>query len=113
MFLDEWIERLLRCEHLKEVEVKKLCDMVKEILMEESNVVPVSSPVTVCGDIHGQFHDLLELLRQGGDCPATNYIFMGDFVDRGHHSVETLELLLCLKARYPQCVTLLRGNHEW
>jgi len=80
--------------------------------MEESNVQPVNSPVTVCGDIHGQFYDLLELFRQGGEIPKTSYIFMGDFVDRGHHSVETLQLLLCYKARYPQSITLLRGNHE-
>lgn len=80
--------------------------------MEESNVQPVHSPVTVCGDVHGQFYDLLELFRQGGEIPTTNYVFMGDFVDRGHHSVETLQLLLCYKARYPQCMTLLRGNHE-
>jgi len=86
--------------------------MVKEILMEESNVQPVNSPVTVCGDIHGQFYDLVELFRNGGEIPKTSYIFMGDYVDRGHHSVETLQLLLCYKARYPQSITLLRGNHE-
>ena len=59
------------------------------MMMEESNVQPVSSPVTVCGDVHGQFDDLLELFRTGGEVPHTNYIFMGDFVDRGHNSVET------------------------
>jgi serine/threonine-protein phosphatase 6 catalytic subunit len=72
---------------------------VKEILVEESNVQPVNSPVTVCGDIHGQFHDLLKLFDTGGDVPSTNYIFMGDFVDRGYNSLETFTLLLVLKAR--------------
>lgn len=80
--------------------------------MEEANVQPVRAPVTICGDIHGQFYDFLELLKTGGDLPSTNYIFMGDYVDRGHNSVETFQLLMCLKARYPDCVTLLRGNHE-
>jgi len=110
--LEKWIAKVRRCEHLEETELKQLCDMVKEILMEESNVQPVNSPVTVCGDIHGQFYDLVELFRKGGEIPKTNYVFMGDFVDRGHHSVETLQLLLCYKARYPQSITLLRGNHE-
>jgi serine/threonine-protein phosphatase 6 catalytic subunit len=81
-------------------------------MVEESNVQPVSSPVTVCGDIHGQFYDVLELFRTGGEIPHTSYIFMGDFVDRGHNSVECFELLMCFKARYPQHITLLRGNHE-
>jgi len=110
--LDKWIEAVRNCEHLTENQLKLLCDRVKEILMEESNVQPVYSPVIVCGDVHGQFYDLMELFRVGGEIPQKNYVFMGDFVDRGHHSVETLELLLCYKARYPQCITLLRGNHE-
>ncbi|KAJ9114620.1 hypothetical protein QFC22_005493 [Naganishia vaughanmartiniae] len=80
--------------------------------MEESNVQPVEAPVTVCGDIHGQFWDVHELLRQGGMVPGTKYIFMGDFVDRGYYSLETFSLLMALKARHPDRVTLLRGNHE-
>jgi len=110
--MDGWLAKVKKCEHLKESELKQLCDRVKEIMMEESNVQPVNAPVIVCGDIHGQFYDLMELFAQGGAIPHTNYVFMGDFVDRGHHSVETLQLLLCYKARYPEAITLLRGNHE-
>ena len=78
---DVWIAQLRECKYLSEKDIMELCDQVRMILMEESNIQPVSSPVTVCGDIHGQFWDLLELFRVGGDAPETSYIFMGDFVD--------------------------------
>jgi len=109
---DEWIEILRQCKYLPEPDLKELCELVKELLLEESNVQPVSSPVTICGDIHGQFYDLLELFKTGGEIPDRNYIFMGDFVDRGYYSLETFTFLLALKARYPDKITLLRGNHE-
>jgi serine/threonine-protein phosphatase 6 catalytic subunit len=112
MKIDEWIEDLKRGNCISEPDLKKLCIHVKNLLMKESNVVYVQSPVTVCGDIHGQFYDLLELFKTGGEIPMTNYVFMGDFVDRGHNSVETFQYLLCMKARYLDCITLLRGNHE-
>jgi len=54
----------------------------------------------------------MELFKVGGDCPQTNYLFLGDFVDRGFYSVETFLLLLALKVRYPDRITLIRGNHE-
>ncbi|KAF8991516.1 Metallo-dependent phosphatase-like protein [Cyathus striatus] len=110
--LDRQIEQLQRCEPISEEQVKRLCLKAREILIEEGNVQLVDSPVTICGDIHGQFWDLMELFRVGGFCPETNYLFMGDFVDRGFYSVETFLLLLALKVRYPERITLIRGNHE-
>lgn len=112
MNIDECITTIKNSKILTEKIVKQCCERCKEILMEESNVQPVNAPVTVCGDIHGQFYDLLELFRIGGDIPDTNYVFIGDFVDRGYNSVETIELLICLKIKYPSHITLLRGNHE-
>ena len=80
--------------------------------MKESNVVHIKSPVTVVGDIHGQFWDMLEIFKIGGPCPDTNYLFLGDYVDRGLFSVETISLLVCYKLRWPSRVHLIRGNHE-
>jgi len=111
--LDQWIDQLItHCEPLAETQVQNLCEYLKDILVQECNVQPCNAPVTLCGDIHGQFFDLLELFRIAGPIPETKYIFMGDLVDRGHHSVETLLLLLCYKARYPDQIVLIRGNHE-
>ena len=98
---DELIDTLLKCRPLSEAQVRSLCNKAKEVLVKESNVQPVKAPVTICGDIHGQFHDLKELFRLGGKLPDTNYLFMGDYVDRGHYSVETVTLLVALKLRYP------------
>lgn len=110
--LDQWIEQLKDCKYLKEEHISKLCEAGKEILLRETNVSQVKTPVTICGDIHGQFYDLLELFRIGGDLPDTNYLFLGDYVDRGHYSLEVVSLLVCLKVRYPQRIHILRGNHE-
>ncbi|KAG7362968.1 calcineurin-like phosphoesterase [Nitzschia inconspicua] len=110
--VDACISTLQQGECVSEKELRQLCQYVSELLMEESNVQPVLSPVTVVGDLHGQFFDLLNLLKVGGWPPETSYVFLGDFVDRGHNSVETLSLLLCLKFKFPGHVTLLRGNHE-
>jgi len=92
--LDKQIELLSQCKPLSEAEVKELCEKGKEILQKEENVQPVKAPVTICGDVHGQFHDLAELFKIGGSLPDTNYLFMGDYVDRGYYSVETVSLLV-------------------
>ncbi|GKZ20068.1 hypothetical protein AbraIFM66951_008211 [Aspergillus brasiliensis] len=110
--LDRAIAQLRACRLIPEAQVRELCYKARELLIEEGNVVTVDAPVTICGDIHGQFHDLMELFRVGGDVPDTNYLFMGDFVDRGFYSLESFLLLLCLKVRYPDRITLIRGNHE-
>lgn len=85
--VDRQIEQLSECKPLSEVEVKNLCEQARTILVEEWNVQPVKCPVTVCGDIHGQFHDLIELFRIGGKAPDTNYLFMGDYVGKFRSSL--------------------------
>ncbi|KAK7868687.1 hypothetical protein R5R35_008217 [Gryllus longicercus] len=110
--IDLYIAQLFNCEAIGEIQVKHLCTKAKEILLMEQNVKRVHSPVTVCGDIHGQFYDLKELFEVGGYIPIMNYLFLGDFVDRGFYSVECFLLLLALKVRYPDRITLIRGNHE-
>ncbi|XP_044506022.1 serine/threonine-protein phosphatase PP2A-4 catalytic subunit isoform X2 [Mangifera indica] len=110
--LDEQISQLMQCKPLSEQEVRLLCDKAKEILMEESNVQPVKSPVTICGDIHGQFHDLAELFRIGGKCPDTNYLFMGDYVDRGYYSVETVTITQ-VYGFYDECLRKYGNANVW
>lgn len=110
--LDSQIQRITNMECLSEKECVALCEKAREVLASESNVQPVKAPVTVCGDIHGQFYDLQELFRIGGSPPETNYLFLGDYVDRGFHSLETATLMLLYKVRFRDRITLLRGNHE-
>jgi len=75
--LDECISRLYKRELLAESVIEAICAKTKELLMRESNVVHVRAPVTVVGDIHGQFYDLIEIFKIGGCCPDTNYLFLG------------------------------------
>ena len=82
--LEQYLAKLTNGTPLAESEVQHLCNKARETLTLEANVQPVSAPVTVCGDIHGQWHDLMELYRIGGSAPDTNYLFMGDYVDRGY-----------------------------
>ncbi|KAF8817726.1 putative serine/threonine protein phosphatase [Cardiosporidium cionae] len=111
---EKWLQQFRNnpVEILSEQDLKIVCHRVIEILVAENNVHPVSAPVTICGDIHGQFYDLLELFAVGGQIPEQKYIFLGDYVDRGFHSIETFEYLLVLKLNFPDSIVLLRGNHE-
>jgi len=112
MNYDKLIEHLSNGDMLDSDTVLELCEKVKEKLLFQGNIVPVSAPVTVVSNIHGQFSDLLELFCVCGNVPDVNYLFIGDMVDYGYWGVETICLLFCLRLRYPQRVTLLRGEHE-
>ncbi len=113
MDVDHWISQFMQKTPLLPTHlIPLLCNKSKEILVKEPNIRTITSPVCFVGDIHGQFHDLKEMFRIGGTPPSTNYCFLGDYVDRGHHSIETMSLLLLLKVRWPDRVTLIRGNHE-
>lgn len=104
---------MLRQKKLLSVEqLQHLISLVGEVLSRESTLVKVRAPVTVVGDIHGQFPDLMELFKIAGEPPQTNMLFLGDYIDRGNDSVECFCYVLCLKLLYPQRVTILRGNHE-
>jgi len=110
--VDAWLEKCYKGDTLSEAEIITLCSMCAQVLAKEENVHSIDCPITVVGDIHGQFYDLMELFRIGGKAPDTNYLFMGDYVDRGYFSVQCVSLIFCLKLRYPNRITLIRGNHE-
>jgi len=110
--IDKWIDKISSCEKLTENELKTLFQIAKLILIQENNIQIITSPVTICGDIHGQLHDLLELFKTGGPLPDQKYVFLGDYVDRGYYSIETWTLLILFKVKYPDSICLLRGNHE-
>jgi serine/threonine-protein phosphatase PP1 catalytic subunit len=99
-------------DQLKEAEICALCIRSRDIFMEQPMFLELEVPLKICGDVHGQYSDLLRLFDYGGFPPEANYLFLGDYVDRGKQSLETICLLLVYKVKYPDNFFLLRGNHE-
>jgi len=97
---------------LSDSEIKFLCLKSKEILINQPIFLELESPIKICGDTHGQYFDLLRLFEYGGYPPEANYLFLGDYVDRGKQSIETICLMLAYKIKFPDNFFLLRGNHE-
>lgn len=112
MDLDKIITTIEGGDPLSERDVTMLLRKFMELLFREDNILSLSAPIIVCGDIHGQLYDLFELFRVGGPPADNKYLFMGDYVDRGYYSLETFCYLIALKMKYPDNVYLLRGNHE-
>ncbi|KAE8330013.1 Metallo-dependent phosphatase-like protein [Aspergillus sergii] len=118
--LDSIIIRLLEVRgsrpgkqvRLRDSEIQYLCHKAREIFISQPILLELEAPIQICGDVHGQYYDLLRLFEYGGYPPDANYLFLGDYVDRGKQSVECICLLLAYKIKYPENFFILRGNHE-
>ncbi|KAH7365250.1 hypothetical protein KP509_18G017100 [Ceratopteris richardii] len=113
-----WKPPMRRQFFLNGNDVAELCDTVEQLFQREPTVLKLRAPLKIFGDLHGQFGDLMRLFDEygypstAGDITYIDYLFLGDYVDRGQHSLETICLLLALKIEYPEHVHLIRGNHE-
>lgn len=121
MDIDDMISRLLDAGYsgkiaksvcLKNSEILAICQAAREVLLSQPTLIELNAPVKIVGDIHGQYTDLLRLFEMCGFPPSANFLFLGDYVDRGRMSLETILLLFCYKIKYPENFFLLRGNHE-
>ena len=118
--IQKMINKLTQCKQkdcttlldINESDCKYVIEKVYPILESEPSMLEIKAPLCICGDIHGQFYDLLRIFEILGYPPKTRYLFLGDYVDRGKQSLETILLLFCLKIKYPDQIYLLRGNHE-
>ncbi|KAG7901719.1 hypothetical protein KL935_001679 [Ogataea polymorpha] len=119
--IDGVIERLVEAGLAKKspkkfmisgAEIKTICAKARDVFMRQPTLLELAAPVKIVGDIHGQFNDLIRIFKLCGFPPNANYLFLGDYVDRGKQSLETIILLLCLKIKYPENFFMLRGNHE-
>ena len=119
--LDDFIKRLLDAGYagkvtksvcLKNAEIVAICQRAREVFLNQPALLELDAPVKIVGDVHGQYTDLIRMFEMCGFPPNSNYLFLGDYVDRGKQSLETILLLLCYKLKYPENFFLLRGNHE-
>ena len=97
---------------LSETDILFVVNHVYPIIKNEPNLLKLQPSIYICGDIHGQYADMLQLLKLGHLPPMSKYLFLGDFVDRGDNSIEVVMLLFCLKIIYPEHIYMIRGNHE-
>ncbi|GJJ76496.1 serine/threonine-protein phosphatase PP1 catalytic subunit [Entomortierella parvispora] len=121
MDLDDLISRLLDAGYsgkvsksicLSNKEIVFICQQAREVFLSQPTLIELNAPVKIVGDIHGQYTDLLRMFEMCGFPPSANFLFLGDYVDRGKMSLETILLLFCYKIKYPENFFLLRGNHE-
>jgi len=97
---------------MQEKQIIQLCQKLRQILLEQPIMLELEAPLTVVGDVHAQYYDLLRIFESSGFPPEANYLFLGDYVDRGKQGLETFVLLMAYKVKYPENFFLLRGNHE-